>query len=251
MPALLSVNVNKYALLRNSRGRDVPNLLEAIDTCLAAGAHGITVHPRLDERHVRRTDVPAIAAHVRAHHPGVEFNVECQPDPGLVDLVCAVRPAQCTLVPVRPGEVTSDHGFDLPAETAALRPIITRLHDAGIRVSIFTDCNAGVIRRAKDTGTDRVELYTGPYAWAWGTPEQEAETARVWASAEAATGVGLGVNAGHDLDRFNLEGMREMPGLLEVSIGHAQICRALEVGTRQSVRELIEALGYEVGGRTA
>lgn len=242
--ALLSVNVNKYALLRNSRGRNVPDLLEAADTCLAAGAHGITVHPRLDQRHVRLADVPTMAAHLRANHPGVELNVECEPAPALIDLVLDVVPAQCTLVPVRPGEVTSDHGWDLPRETDVLAPVISRLHDAGIRVSIFSDCDPAAVRLASDTGTDRVELYTGPYAWAWGKAGERAETANVFAAAKAAAEVGLGVNAGHDLDRHNLAGLRGLPGLLEVSIGHAQICRALEVGTDQSVRELLAALGW-------
>ena len=165
---------------------------------------------------------------------------------GLIDLVLGVRPAQCTLVPVRPGEVTSDHGFDLPAEAAGLVSKIARLKEVGVRVSLFVDCDPDVIRAAADTGADRVELYTGPYAWAWGTPDQEAERRRVFAAAEAAQSVGLGLNAGHDLDRFNLAGLRDLPGLLETSIGHAQICRALEVGTAQSVRELLVALGHAV-----
>lgn len=242
--ALLSVNVNKYALLRNARGHNAPDVLWAVDECIAAGAHGITVHPRLDQRHIRRDDVPAIASHLREHHPGTEYNIECEPDPSLVDLVLEIRPAQCTLVPVRPGEVTSDHGWDLPEETRVLAPVIARLKDAGIRVSIFMDCDPELVTRARDTGADRVELYTGPYAWAWGTADQERERDRIFATAEAAQAVGLGLNAGHDLDRHNLLGLRGLPGLLEVSIGHAQICRALEVGTRQSVGELLAALGY-------
>ncbi len=246
MPALLSVNVNKYALLRNSRGGNAPDLLASSDVCLAAGAHGITVHPRLDERHVRRADVAPLIAHLRAAWPNVEVNIECEPDPSLIDQVCAERPDQCTLVPVRPGEVTSDHGWDLPAEAAALRPVIARLHAHGIRVSLFADCDPEIVRRAADTGADRVELYTGPYAWAWGTARQGEEQARVWRAAEAAAEVGLGLNAGHDLDRINLAGLRGLPNLAEVSIGHAQICRALEVGTRQSVQELLRALGHAV-----
>jgi pyridoxine 5-phosphate synthase len=239
----LSVNINKYALLRNSRGHNQPNLLRTVDVCLAAGAHGITVHPRLDQRHIRFDDVGAVHAHLQNRHPGVELNVECEPDAYLIDLICDVRPAQCTLVPVTPGEVTSDHGFDLPTATASLRPTIQRLQSRGIRVSIFMDCDAPALRHAAETGTDRVELYTGPYAWAWGTPHQVETTRRVWEAAAAAHAAGLGLNAGHDLDRFNLAGLRGLPGLLEVSIGHAQICRALEVGTTQSVQELLAALG--------
>lgn len=244
MPAKLSVNINKYALLRNSRGHDAPNLLAAADTCIAAGAHGITVHPRRDQRHVRFDDVPRLSAHLRAEHPGVEFNIEFEDHPDLVAMVLDLQPEQATLVPVTPGEVTSDHGWDLPRETEALAPVAARLREAGIRVSIFMDCEPEQMALAAEAGVDRVELYTGPYAWAWGTPEQQEWVDRVRRSAEAAAAAGLGVNAGHDLDRFNLAGLRDLAVLDEVSIGHAQICRALEVGTDQSVRELLEALGW-------
>jgi pyridoxine 5-phosphate synthase len=241
MAAKLSVNVNKYALLRNSRGHDAPSLTWATDVCLAAGAHGITVHPRKDQRHVRFDDVPAIAAHLRARYPGVEYNVECEADPAILAMVEEVRPDQCTLVPVRPGEVTSDHGYD-PSDVPALRPVVARLKARGIRVSLFVDCNPAHVRALADTGADRVELYTGPFAWAFGSERQAAATYDVWASAQAAGDRGMGVNAGHDLDRHNLRALAAMPELLEVSIGHAQICRALEVGTRQSVAELLAAL---------
>ncbi len=244
MPAKLSVNVNKYALVRNSRGHNSPDLLSVVDVVLAAGAHGITVHPRRDQRHVLFTDAPAIASHLSDHHPGVEFNIECENHPSLIDLVLAIRPAQCTLVPVRPGEVTSDHGYSFPADGPELVPAVKRLKDAGVRVSIFMDCDPEPMSAAADAGVDRVELYTGPYAWAWGTPGQAEATRQVWAAAEAARRVGLGVNAGHDLDTSNLAGLRDLPGLDEVSIGHAQICRALEVGTTQSVGELLRALGW-------
>jgi len=242
--ALLSINVNKYALVRNSRGRDVPNLERSADACIAAGAHGITVHPRRDERHIRMADVPVLAEHLRRHHPTVEYNVECEPHPDIVDLVLEVRPHQCTLVPVSPGEVTSDHGWDLPSQDALLRPVLDRLRQAGIRSSIFMDCDPDAMARARDVGTDRVELYTGPYAWAFGTKDQERETERMFATARAAQQVGVGLNAGHDLDRFNLVPLQGLPGLAEVSIGHAHVCRALEVGTPQSIRELLAGLGY-------
>jgi pyridoxine 5-phosphate synthase len=243
MPAKLSVNVNKYALVRNSRGHDQPNLCWAADVCIAAGAHGITVHPRSDQRHVLFADVPILATHLSARHPGIEFNVECEAAPAIVDLVCEVRPAQCTLVPVTPGEVTSDHGYRA-ADVQALVPTVQRLHDAGIRVSLFVDCDPREVRALADTGADRVELYTGPYAQAFGTAQAEVETRALFASAEAAREVGLGLNAGHDLDRHNLLGIRDVVGLCEVSIGHAHICRALEVGSAQSVRELLAALGH-------
>ena len=244
MPAKLSVNVNKYALLRNSRGHDAPNLLWACDTAIAAGCHGITVHPRLDQRHVRFDDVPVVREHLAAHHPGIEFNIECENHPDLIDMVVELRPEQCTLVPVTPGEVTSDHGWDLPREAGALAPTVQRLRQAQVRVSVFMDCEPEHMVRAAAVGVDRVELYTGPYAWAWGTLQQTVETARLRDSVAAAVAAGLGVNAGHDLDRHNLEGIADAVGLDEVSIGHAQICRALEVGTTRAVQELLVALGW-------
>jgi pyridoxine 5-phosphate synthase len=242
MAAKLSVNVNKYALLRNSRGRDAPSILSAIDVVLAAGAHGITIHPRRDQRHIRYDDIQAIAQHLRKHHPHIELNIECENHEEIVAQVVEVRPDQCTLVPVRPGEVTSDHGYDLPSDHARLAPTVARLQEVDIRVSIFMDCHPDAMVHAATAGVDRVELYTGPYAWAWGTSDQARQTHRVIASAEAAAALGLGVNAGHDLDRFNLLGLSQLDVLDEVSIGHAQICRALEVGTTRSVQELLAAL---------
>ncbi len=243
MPPKLSVNVNKYALLRNSRGHDTPNLLWAVDACIAAGAHGITVHPRLDERHVKLSDVPVIAAHLAAQHPSIELNVECEVSERTLGLVEEVRPTQCTFVPVTPGEVTSDHGF-VAAEVLKLLAPVSRLKALGIRVSLFVDCVPDAVRALADTGADRVELYTGPFAWAFGGADEASRTREVWQSAAAASEVGLGLNAGHDLDRHNLRPLQGLPGLAEVSIGHAQICRALEVGTQASVRELLAALGW-------
>jgi pyridoxine 5-phosphate synthase len=245
MAAKLSVNVNKYALVRNSRGHDAPNLSWAADTCIAAGAHGITVHPRSDQRHVLFADVPVLAEHLRNQHPNIELNVECEASPQILALVLTVRPAQCTLVPVTPGEVTSDHGYR-KEDVAGLRPVVARLKDAGIRVSLFVDCEPDQVRALAASGADRVELYTGPYAQSFGGAHQAAQTRALFASAEAAREVGLGLNAGHDLDRHNLVPMRDLVGLCEVSIGHAHICRALEVGSAQSVRELLVALGHPV-----
>ena len=243
----LSVNINKYALLRNSRGGHAPDLLRAVDVCVAAGAHGITVHPRRDERHIRFSDVPRVAAHLRAHHPGVEYNIECEPAPHILELVHEVRPEQCTLVPVRPGEVTSDHGWDLPARADELVAPIAALRERGIRVSLFMDTDApdAALASAASLGAHRLELYTGPYAAAWGTPHQAAACERIYDIARRAARHGLQLNAGHDLDRHNLAGLRHVTELLEVSIGHAQIVRALDVGTTQSVRELLEALGWD------
>ncbi|TVQ88400.1 MAG: pyridoxine 5'-phosphate synthase [Deltaproteobacteria bacterium] len=242
MPAALSVNLNKVALLRNARGHDVPNLLQAADAVIAAGCHGITVHPRRDQRHIRFDDVPVLAEHLRRHHPSIEYNVECEAHPDLIALVLRVRPDQCTLVPVTPGEVTSDHGWDLPREGERLRPILDRLRSAGIRSSLFLDCEPERAIHAAHIGADRVELYTGPFAWAWGTPDQAARTAEVFQTARAALDADLELNAGHDLDAHNLAGLRDLPGLQEVSIGHWLISRALYVGLNQAVRELLGAL---------
>ncbi len=244
MPPKLSVNINKYALLRNSRGHGQPDLLWAARTAIAAGAHGITVHPRMDQRHVRFDDVPVLADYLAEHHPGVEFNVECEDDPFLLDLVRRVRPHQCTLVPVTPGEITSDHGYHPIADRDRLRRACEPLRELGIRVSCFVEAEPEAVGAFRDTGTDRVEIYTGPYAWAWGTERQDEEVKRVRATIAAARAAGLGVNAGHDLDRHNLAGIADAEGLLEVSIGHAQICRALQVGTTRSVQELLSALGW-------
>ena len=246
VPAKLSVNINKYALLRNSRGHNTPDLLVAADTVIAAGAHGVTVHPRLDQRHVRLDDLLPLAAHLATHHPGIELNIECEPADVILDLVDHIAPAQCTLVPVRPGEVTSDHGWDLPAQGDLLAGPVRRLNQRGVRVSVFMDCDASTdaLRAARALGVDRIELYTGPYAWAWGGPSQNTETDKIIDIAARASAVGLGLNAGHDLDRHNLAGIAGIETLDEVSIGHAQIVRALDVGTTRSVHELLAALGW-------
>ena len=246
MPAHLSVNINKYALLRNSRGHNTPDLLKAADIVLAAGAHGVTIHPRMDQRHIRFEDVPALSAHLAEKHPGIELNVECEPAPQILAEVLRLAPAQCTLVPVRPGEVTSDHGWDLPARAEELAGPVRALCAAGVRVSAFMDADAPAeaFFCAKELGIHRLELYTGPYAWAWGGPEQAAHTTLLFQAAEKAAAAGLELNAGHDLDRHNLAGIKDLPGLREVSIGHAQIVRALDVGTRTSVQELLAALGW-------
>jgi pyridoxine 5-phosphate synthase len=239
----LSVNLNKYALLRNSRGHDAPSLTWAAAEVLAAGAHGITLHPRMDQRHVRFADVPEMALWLAEHHQGVELNVECEDHPYLLEMALDLRPAQVTLVPVDPGEVTSSHGWQMPTAARRLAPTVARLREAGVRVSAFVDPDPTVPAQLARIGVQRVELYTGPFAWAWGTPDEEEQTRILHATAAAAVAAGLEVNAGHDLDRHNLAGLRGMPGLREVSIGHAQICRALEVGTTTAVQELLAALG--------
>ncbi len=240
----LSVNVNKVATLRNARGGRVPSVLEAVDVCVSAGAPGITVHPRADQRHITPQDVREIARALRDRAPGVEYNIEGDPRPELLDLVEEVRPDQCTLVPVVPGEVTSQAGWQPGPSTERLPETIERLHARGIRVSLFVDATPDPIRWAASTGADRVELYTEPFARAfehgpdlgWRAIVPFAESARL------AQSLGLGVNAGHDLDLANLVLFRELPFLDEVSIGHAIMSRALFVGLATVVREYLEVL---------
>lgn len=239
----LSVNLNKIATLRNSRGGDTPDLLQSLTAVLAAGAKGITVHPRADERHITTADVRTLASALEPKRADVEYNIEGDPRPQLMDLVCEVKPHQCTLVPVRPGELTSEAGWD-PAASAELRPVIERLRAAAIRVSLFVDPNEDAIRWAHEIGADRVELYTEPFARAFeqGVTTAAASMSSYSAAATLAHELGMGVNAGHDLDLDNLPLFRTLPHLAEVSIGHALISRALFVGLDQVVREYLRAL---------
>ena len=230
----LSVNVNKVALLRNSRPLDIPDVVRAAELAIDAGAHGITVHPRPDARHIRPADVYSLNKLVRAR--GVEFNIEGNPFQPMLDLVRAVRPDQCTLVPDDPGASTSDHGWDLGRDGTRLQPVIAELKILGVRVSLFMDPEDQAMAAVRATGADRVELYTEPYARAFATADQARVLARFVAAAKAAQREGLGVNAGHDLNRANLPlFLRTIPGVLEVSIGHALIADALEFGMKQTV----------------
>jgi pyridoxine 5-phosphate synthase len=240
----LSVNVNKVATLRNSRGGREPRLIDAVDVCLDAGAPGITVHPRADQRHITPGDVRDIAQRLKSA-PGIEYNIEGDARPDLLDLVAEVRPTQCTLVPVVPGEVTSQAGWRPGAATAQLPAVIERLHRAGVRVSLFVDAEEAPIRWAAGSGADRIELYTEPFARAF---EQGADAGRrsfdAYADAARLAGsLGLGINAGHDLDLANLVLFRTLPHLDEVSIGHAIMSRALFVGLSTVVREYLQVLG--------
>ena len=241
----LSVNVNKIATLRNARGGDIPDVMQAARTCIATGAQGITVHPREDQRHITPQDVYDLAKMLNVEY-SVEYNIEGDPRPDLLELVMEVRPDQCTLVPVTPGEVTSHAGWDLTAEGDELQPAIKRLKDAGIRVSLFSGTELQQIALAKDVGADRVELYTAPYAWAKTEQEIEHEFGLLFKAAEKAVSLGLDVNAGHDLDLDNLPRMQKLPGLLEVSIGHALISDALYMGLEQAVKAYRRALGQQV-----
>lgn len=241
----LSVNVNKIATLRNARGGSSPAPDEAARRALVAGAHGITVHPRPDLRHIRPDDVRAIAALLTAW-PQAEFNIEGNPFappsgayPGLIELIRETRPQQCTLVPDGDDQITSDHGFDPVADVDRLREIVDELKSLGTRVSAFVDPGGGDFSAFASIGIERVEIYTGPYALsaASDVPKAALALAECVATARDAQAAGLGVNAGHDLDRENLGGfLRGVPGVLEVSIGHALIGDALEIGLDAAVR---------------
>jgi pyridoxine 5-phosphate synthase len=244
----LSVNVNKVATLRNSRGGVVPSVEQAVETCLDAGAPGITVHPRADERHVRAADVEAIAEILdgrrRGAGRGIEFNIEGDPRPDLIDLVLRTTPDQCTLVPVVPGEITSQAGWSTGGAADELATVVERLKGAGIRVSLFVDPDQAAVRWAARTGADRIELYTEPFARAVerSAAEGQASFERYAAAARLAHDVGLGINAGHDLDLHNLPVFRELPHLDEVSIGHALISDALWMGLEAAVRAYLDVL---------
>ncbi len=233
----LSVNVNRVALLRNTRPLDIPNVLHIASLALQAGADGITVHPRPDERHIRERDVRDLHALLRGW-PQAEFNIEGNPFHNLMPLVRECRPAQCTLVPDEASQATSDHGWDLRADANRLRPLIAELKSQGVRVSLFMDPLPEAMAAARELGADRVELYTESYARAHGTAAQDQRLQAYAEAARAALAVGLGVNAGHDLNRANLgEFLRGVPGVREVSIGHALIADAVELGIGETVRE--------------
>jgi len=240
----LSVNVNKVATLRNSRGGAVPSVLDAVRVCVDAGVPGITVHPRADARHITSTDVIEVAALLRPLGGRLEFNIEGDPRRDLLALVREVKPTQCTLVPVRPGELTSQAGWSPETPREQMAGVVKSLQDEGVRVSLFVDPEEDAIRWAAEMEADRVELYTEPFARAFERGQKAAEDSYV-VYAHAATlanSFGLGINAGHDLDLDNLQMFRRLPHLDEVSIGHALISRALFVGLERSVREYLDVL---------
>ena len=242
--AKLSVNVNKVATVRNSRGGSVPSVLEAVRVCVDAGAPGITVHPRADARHITKADVHEIASYLEPMKGRIEFNIEGDPRADLLELVHAVKPDQCTLVPVHPGEITSQAGWSPKAPRDTIRRVVSDLRAAGVRVSLFVDPEEAPVRWAAEMGADRVELYTEPFARAFerGEPSARESFATYTRAAELAHSLGLGVNAGHDLDLDNLVLFRRLPHLDEVSIGHALVSYALFVGLGQSVREFLDVL---------
>ncbi|HOE43054.1 MAG TPA: pyridoxine 5'-phosphate synthase [Rhodoferax sp.] len=246
-PTALSVNLNKVASIRNTRHLGIPSLTRAATLCLQAGANGITVHPRPDERHIRAADVPELAALMQAW-PDREYNIEGNPFHNLMEvvgqLVAQKLPVhQVTFVPDGHGQFTSDHGWVFPQDAARLAPLIEQAHAWGVRVSLFMDAETAPMAGAKAVGADRVELYTEPYAAAWGTAAQGSQLARFAAAAQAALDVGLGVNAGHDLNRDNLGiFIAQVPGISEVSIGHALIADALELGYAATVRDYLRCI---------
>jgi pyridoxine 5-phosphate synthase len=233
----LSVNVNKIALLRNARGGNLPNLFQVSKDCEEFGAQGITVHPRPDERHVRYSDVPLLKELVTT-----EFNIEGKPDPSFIDLVLKNKPDQVTLVPDSPDQLTSDHGWDTEQHASFLMDVIGTFKEAGIRVSIFVDAEERHVEGAKKVGADRIELYTGPFAHDF-QKDRYTAVAPYKKSAILADSIGLGVNAGHDLNLENLRFFKEnIPGLLEVSIGHALVADALYYGLSNTIQMYLRQL---------
>jgi len=243
----LSVNLNKVATVRNTRHLGIPSLKRAATLCLQAGAHGITVHPRPDERHIRGTDVTELATLLQAW-PDREYNIEGNPLHNLMDvvgnLVALKLPVhQVTFVPDGEGQFTSDHGWTFPQDAERLKPLIDQAHAWGLRVSLFMDAEPEAMAAAKAVGADRVELYTEPYAAAWDRPDFAAQLARFARTAQAALDLGLGVNAGHDLSRENLSTfLSRVPGVSEVSIGHALIADALELGYEATVKDYLRCI---------
>jgi pyridoxine 5-phosphate synthase len=240
--AKLSVNVNKVATLRNTRAVGIPSVMLAARLCLDAGAAGITIHPRPDQRHIRPADVYELAELLKAY-PEREFNIEGNPFHEYMHFAESVRPTQCTLVPDEPGASTSDHGWDLRANAGRLGPVIEKLKSFGCRVSVFMDADSPQIELAAELGADRIELYTAPYAEAFAAGDPDA--AKPFAAASLRAGeAGLCVNAGHDLSLANLPPfLRDVPRIVEVSIGHALIADALEFGLAETVRKYISAAG--------
>lgn len=235
----LSVNVNKIALLRNSRGGNAPDVLEFAHRIVAWGAHGITVHPRADRRHITPDDARAVVERITT----VETNFEGDLREEFLDLVFTLRPTQCTLVPVTPGEITSHRGWDVARWGFLLAPVLRRLRELGVRSSLFVEADPAVIPAVKEIGADRIEIYTGPYAQAFDAGDYRAELDRIVATVRAAEAAGVGVNAGHDLTVENLGPLaREAPQILEVSIGHHLTIRALEVGMEQAVKDFLRAV---------
>ncbi len=244
MSCKLSVNVNAIAYLRNRRDLPWPSVEGLGRIILEAGAAGLTVHPRPDERHIRHADVPVLLALIRREFPTREYNIEGYPDERFLKLVEANRPDQVTLVPDAPGQGTSDHGWDIAKNKSRLTDVIARLRAGGMRVSLFVDPEPELADLAKSVGADRIEIYTGPYGGAFDPAQHNAEFVKVVATGRAAAAAGLELNAGHDLTRENLPALvHALPNLLEASIGHAIIADALTFGVAETVRLFRHAIG--------
>ena len=242
MTTHLSVNLNKVALVRNTRHLGIPSITRAATLCLQAGAQGVTIHPRPDERHIRAADVADLSALMRSW-PDREYNIEGNPLQNLMGFVRQFKPHQATFVPDGEEQFTSDHGWNPSTDTDKLRPLIAEAKALGVRVSLFMDAEPSHMAWAKSVGADRVELYTEPFAAAWGTSTQSALLERFAKAAQAALDVGLGVNAGHDLNRDNLTAfLKQVPGVQEVSIGHALIADALELGYSATIADYLRCI---------
>jgi pyridoxine 5-phosphate synthase len=236
---VLSVNLNKLALLRNSRGHNYPDLIAFAERFIALGVKGLTIHPRPDQRHIRRQDAYDLADLLQ-EHPGVEFNIEGYPSPQFLQLVEDTRPDQCTLVPDADAQLTSDHGWDCRTHAGFLRETVTGLKALGVRTAIFLDPDPAQAQPAAATGADRIELYTEAYARSHGTPQADAELRRYRQTAESARSAGLGLNAGHDLNLRNLGEFLRIPGILEVSIGHALTVECIEQGMERVIAQYLK-----------
>jgi pyridoxine 5-phosphate synthase len=235
---VLSVNVNKIALLRNSRGRDFPCVVGFSEQLIDLGVKGITVHPRPDERHVTRRDVYALSEMLR-DKPQVEFNIEGYPSEDFIKMVLEVCPDQCTLVPDSPGQLTSDHGWNIPENQFVLQQVLSELREGGVRSSLFLDPDSEMVGHVTSVAADRIELYTENFANHYAGPQQEAVFERYRAAAQRAGQLGIGINAGHDLDLQNLTKFLQIPNILEVSIGHALIVESLQLGIAEVIKRYL------------
>ena len=235
---VLSVNVNKIALLRNSRGRDFPCVVGFSEQLIDLGVKGITVHPRPDERHVTRRDVYALSEMLR-DKPQVEFNIEGYPSEDFIKMVLEVCPDQCTLVPDSPGQLTSDHGWNIPENQFVLQQVLSELREGGVRSSLFLDPDPEMVGHVARVAADRIELYTENFANHHAGPQQEAVFERYRAAAQRAGQLGIGINAGHDLDLQNLTKFLQIPNILEVSIGHALIVESLQLGVAEVIKRYL------------
>jgi pyridoxine 5-phosphate synthase len=248
----LSVNVNKIATLRNSRGGDIPNLLDMTKIILDAGAQGITVHPRADERHIKRKDVFEIKEFLTSYKKStgrkIEFNIEGEPSDRFLKLVLEAKPDQATLVPVTPGEITSDHGFQFPRDVNLTHFFALKMKMNGIRISVFVEPELNHLTEIQNSGADRVEFYTGPFAYAFSIGRGKQSFEGYKKAAEFVKKWGLGINAGHDLDEENLKLFRELPGLEEVSIGHRLIAKSLVLGLESTVGLYLQTLSEAPSG---